>query len=48
MPAASTAIPITPVGWASYYSEDYINQAGAFQTQLTSLMAEGAFAKFPT
>ena len=39
--------PNSPVGWASYYSEDYINQAGAFQTQLTSLMAEGAFAKFP-
>jgi predicted TIM-barrel fold metal-dependent hydrolase len=39
--------PNTPVGWASYYSEEYINQAGAFQTQLTSLMAEGVFAKFP-
>jgi uncharacterized protein len=39
--------PNTPVGWASYYSEEYINQAGAFQTQLTSLIAEGVFAKFP-
>jgi predicted TIM-barrel fold metal-dependent hydrolase len=39
--------PNSPVGWASYYSEDYINQAGAFQTQLTSLIAEGVFAKFP-
>ena len=39
--------PNTPVGWASYYSEEYINQAGAFQTQLTSMMAEGVFAKFP-
>jgi predicted TIM-barrel fold metal-dependent hydrolase len=39
--------PSTPVGWSSYLSEDYINQAGAFQTQLTSLMTEGAFAKFP-
>ena len=37
----------TPVGWASYLSEDYINQAGAFQTQLTSLITEGVFAKFP-
>jgi predicted TIM-barrel fold metal-dependent hydrolase len=36
----------TPVGWASYLSEDYINQAGAFQTQLTSLITEGVFAKF--
>ena len=39
--------PNTPVGWASYYSEEYINQAGAFQTQLTSLITEGVFAKFP-
>ena len=39
--------PNSPVGWSSYYSEEYINQAGAFQTQLTSLMAEGVFAKFP-
>jgi predicted TIM-barrel fold metal-dependent hydrolase len=39
--------PNSPVGWASYLSEDYINQAGAFQTQLTSLITEGAFAKFP-
>jgi uncharacterized protein len=39
--------PNTPVGWSSYYAEEYINQAGAFQTQLTSLMAEGVFAKFP-
>lgn len=37
----------TPVGWASYLSEDYINQAGAFQTQLTSLITEGVLAKFP-
>ena len=39
--------PSTPVGWSSYLSEDYINQAGAFQTQLTSLITEGVFAKFP-
>lgn len=39
--------PNTPVGWGSYLSEEYINQAGAFQTQLTSLIAEGVFAKFP-
>jgi hypothetical protein len=39
--------PNTPVGWSSYYSEEYINQAGAFQTQLTSLITEGVFAKFP-
>ena len=39
--------PNTPVGWSSYLSEDYISQAGAFQTQLTSLITEGVFAKFP-
>jgi len=39
--------PNTPVGWGSYLSEEYINQAGAFQTQLTSLITEGVFAKFP-
>jgi uncharacterized protein len=40
--------PVTPVGWTSYYIEDYVNQAPAFQSQLTSLLAEGVFAKFPT
>jgi predicted TIM-barrel fold metal-dependent hydrolase len=39
--------PVTPVGWTSYFTEDYVNQAPAFQSQLTSLMAEGVFAKFP-
>ncbi|MDR3537615.1 MAG: amidohydrolase family protein [Acetobacteraceae bacterium] len=39
--------PVTPVGWTSYYTEDYVNQAPAFQSQLTSLLAEGVFAKFP-
>lgn len=39
--------PVTAVGWPTTYTEDYINQAGAFQTQLTSLIAEGVFAKFP-
>ena len=39
--------PPSPVGWTSYYTEEYINQAGAFQTQLTSLVCEGVFAKFP-
>ena len=39
--------PVTPVGWPSYYTEDYVNQAPGFQSQLTSLMSEGVFAKFP-
>ena len=39
--------PVTPVGWPSYYTEDYLAQAPAFQTQLTSLICEGVFTKFP-
>ena len=39
--------PTTPVGWPSYLVEDYIAQAGAFQSQLMSLLAEGVFSKFP-
>jgi hypothetical protein len=37
----------SPVGWTSYYTEDYVNQAQAFQSALTSLIAEGVFAKIP-
>ena len=39
--------PPTPVGWPSYYIEDYVNQAIAFQSQLASLLSEGVFKKFP-
>ncbi len=39
--------PPSPVGWPTYHSEDYVNQAGAFQGVVTSLVAEGVFAKFP-
>jgi hypothetical protein len=39
--------PVTAVGWPSYYTEDYAAQAQAFQSQLTSLICEGAFSKFP-
>ena len=37
----------TPVGWPSYYVEDYVAQAPAMQNQLLSLIAEGVFTKFP-
>ena len=40
--------PITPVGWPSYLTEDYVNQAPVIQTQLTSLIAEGVLAKHPS
>jgi predicted TIM-barrel fold metal-dependent hydrolase len=39
--------PMTPAGWPTTYTEEYVNQATAFQSQLTSLIAEGVFAKFP-
>ena len=39
--------PPTPIGWPSFYTEDYAGQANAFQSQLTSLICEGVFSKFP-
>jgi len=40
--------PFTPVGWPSYYIEEYVGMAQAFQTQLVSLVCEGVFDQFPT
>jgi predicted TIM-barrel fold metal-dependent hydrolase len=40
--------PPTALGWPSYYLEDYVANAQAFQVQLTSLFTEGVFNKFPT
>ena len=37
----------TSNGWPSYYLEDYVVMAHAFQAQLLSLVAEGVFTKFP-
>jgi len=39
--------PVTPVGWPTYYTEDYAAQATGFQAALSSLVAEGVFTKFP-
>ncbi|WP_241827911.1 amidohydrolase family protein [Actinopolymorpha singaporensis] len=39
--------PTTPVGWPSYYLEDYVSYAQAFQAQVVSLVSEGVFTKYP-
>ncbi len=36
--------PVTSLGWPSWYLEDYVDQAGGFQSSLTSMICEGAFA----
>ncbi|MGG1573221.1 amidohydrolase family protein [Fictibacillus sp. NRS-1165] len=42
-----TGYPTMPVGWPSYYLEDYVSQSQAFQSQIVSLICEGTFQKFP-
>jgi predicted TIM-barrel fold metal-dependent hydrolase len=39
--------PVTPLGWPTYYTEDYAAQAAGFQQALSSLICEGVFTKFP-
>lgn len=39
--------PITPVGAPSYYLEEYLVLAQAFQSQLVSLVSEGVLVRFP-
>ena len=39
--------PITGTGFPSYYIEDSVGMATAFQEQLTSLVCEGVFERFP-
>lgn len=39
--------PTTPIGRPSSFTEQYVNQATAFQSRLTSLITEAVFAKFP-
>jgi predicted TIM-barrel fold metal-dependent hydrolase len=39
--------PPTSVGWPTWHAEDYAAQSQAFQGQVTSLVTEGVFAKFP-
>lgn len=40
--------PITGTGFGSYYLEDQVGMATAFQDQLTSMVCEGVFTEFPT
>jgi uncharacterized protein len=40
--------PPTSVGWPSYYLEEYVGMATAFQSQLMSMVVEGVFDRFPT
>ena len=37
----------TSTGWPSYFLEDYVAEAQAFESALISLLAEGAFEEFP-
>ncbi|MFB6453365.1 amidohydrolase family protein [Bradyrhizobium tunisiense] len=37
----------SPLGWPSYYIEDYVAQSAGFSATLNSLLAEGVFSKFP-
>ena len=39
--------PVTSLGWPTWYIEDYAAQAQGFQSQVVSLITEGAFAKHP-
>jgi predicted TIM-barrel fold metal-dependent hydrolase len=39
--------PVTSLGWPTSYVEDYTSQAQGFQSQVTSLITEGVFAKYP-
>ena len=39
--------PSTPSGWATSFIEEYAGMSGVFQAQVVSLVAEGAFNRFP-
>ncbi|TAK20241.1 MAG: amidohydrolase [Chloroflexota bacterium] len=40
--------PPTPSGWPSHYVEEYIDMAGVFASQVTSIITEGVFDQYPT
>jgi uncharacterized protein len=39
--------PPSPTGWPSWYVEEYAAEQQAYMAQLTSLLGEGVFQKFP-
>lgn len=43
----SPGLAPTASGWPTTWLEEYVDMASAFQSQLTSLVAEGAFERFP-
>ena len=40
--------PSTPSGWLSTYAEEFASMSQVFQSQVMSLIVEGAFDRFPT
>ena len=40
-------VPITAVGWPSYYIEDHTGMVQAFEGHVISMVCEGTFEKFP-
>ncbi|MHA6795470.1 amidohydrolase family protein [Pseudonocardia bannensis] len=46
-PGVAGGNPPSPVGWPSTYIEEYAGATLAMQSQLTSLVCEGVFARFP-
>ena len=43
----SSGVPPTASGWPTSWLEEYVDMASAFASQLTSLIAEGAFDRVP-
>ena len=41
-------LPPTPTGWPSYFIEEYAGMAQIFQSQVISLICDGAFERFPS
>ena len=44
----ATGLPPTATGWPSTYVEEYVDAGAIFQSQVNSLIFEGAFDRFPT